>query len=62
MITKGMTISEVLSINERYEEVFEKYLLTCAGCLGADTETLEEAAKGHGVNLEELLKDLNGEA
>ena len=59
MITKEMTVSEVLEMDGCYEKVFEKYLLTCAGCPGADRETLEEAAKGHGVSLEKLLEDLN---
>lgn len=59
MITKEMTVSDVLEMGDCYEKVFEKYLLTCAGCPGASMETLEEAAKGHGVNLEKLLDDLN---
>lgn len=59
MITKEMTISEVLAMDEKYEKIFEKYLLTCAGCPGADMETLEQAAEGHGVSLDKLLKDLN---
>ena len=59
MITKEMTVSQVLEMGEGYEKIFEKYLLTCPGCPGAITETLEEAAKGHGINLERLLDDLN---
>lgn len=59
MITKEMTVSEVLAMDEKYEKIFEKYLLTCAGCPGADMESLEQAAEGHGVSLEQLLKDLN---
>lgn len=59
MITKDMTVSEVLEMGECYEDIFEKFLLTCAGCPGAAMETLEEAAKGHGVDLEKLLEELN---
>ena len=59
MITKEMTVSEVLEKGDCYQQVFEKYLLTCAGCPGADMETIEEAAKGHGVNLHKLLDELN---
>ncbi len=59
MITKEMTVIEVLNLGEQYEEVFEKYLLTCAGCPGATMETLEQAAKGHGVDVNRLLEDLN---
>lgn len=60
MITKDMTVSEILLMNERYEEIFEKYFLTCAGCPGAEMETLEQAAEGHGIDLAELLEALNG--
>ena len=59
MITKEMSVIEVLNMGEQYEKVFEKYLLTCAGCPGATMETLEQAAKGHGVDIEQLLADLN---
>ena len=59
MITKDMTVIEVLSMGEQYGKIFEKYLLTCAGCPGAAMETLEQAAEGHGVDMEKLLADLN---
>ncbi len=60
MITKDMNVSEVLDMDDRYEEIFAKYYLTCAGCPGAMMETLEQAAEGHGIDLEKLLADLNG--
>lgn len=59
MITKEMTIAEVLAMGAKYDVVFERNLLTCAGCPGADMETLEQAAAGHGLDLETLLKELN---
>ena len=60
MITKDMTVSQVLEMNEKYEKIFEKHLLTCAGCPGAEMETIEQAAEGHGLDLDKLLADLNG--
>lgn len=59
MITKEMTVIEVLNMGQQYGRVFEKFLLTCAGCPGAESETLEAAAKRHGVRLECLLAALN---
>ena len=59
MITKDMSVIDVLNLGEQYEEVFRKHLLTCAGCPAAQMETLEEAAEGHGVNIQQLLDDLN---
>ena len=61
MITKEMTVSEVLSMDEKYEKIFEKYFLTCAGCPGAENETLMQAAEGHGIGLAQLLEVLNRE-
>ena len=59
MIKKEMTVIEVLNMGKQYGRVLEKFLLTCAVCPGAESETLEEAAKGHGVRLECLLAALN---
>lgn len=59
MITKDMSVVEILNMGDKYEKVFEKYLLTCAGCPGAAMETLQQAAEGHGIDLEKLLADLN---
>lgn len=59
MITKDMTIQEIVA---RYPEsipVFERYGLGCILCLGAELENLEEGADFHGVRLEDLLRDLN---
>ena len=59
MITKDMTVVEILNMDEKYEKVFERHLLSCAGCPGAASETLEEAAKGHGVDISRLMEELN---
>ena len=59
MITKEMTVSDVLEMGDCYEKVFEKYLLTCAGCPGASMETLEEACQVHEIDVDALLKALN---
>ena len=59
MVTKDMSVIDVLNMGEHMEQVFKKYLLTCAGCPAAQRETLEEAAEGHGVDIHRLLEDLN---
>ena len=61
MITKDMTVADVLELDGDYESIFVKYFMTCSGCPGAARETLEEAAEGHGADLESLLADLNKE-
>lgn len=55
---KDMTISEILFTNPNVIEVFKKYGLNCQNCFGAETETLEIASRVNGINLEEILFDL----
>lgn len=62
VITKDMKVCDILDINEELEKVFEKHGLLCVGCPGAISETLQEAADGHGISVEALLNDLNKEA
>lgn len=62
IITKDMKVCDILDINEELEKVFERHGLLCVGCPGAAAETLQEAADGHGVSIDALLRDLNKEA
>lgn len=59
MITKDMTIGEVIKINESKAEVLMGFGMGCVGCPSAQAETIEEAAYVHGIKLEELLEALN---
>lgn len=59
MITKNMTITEILS---RYPEtlpVFEQYGLDCYDCQIAEFEQLEHGASVHKVDIDLLLIELN---
>ncbi len=59
MITKDMTIQEIVA---RYPEsipVFERYGLGCIVCLAAEFEDLEAAAIVHSIKVSDLLRDLN---
>ncbi len=58
-ITADMKICEILSLGDEMELTFKKHGLLCTGCPGAVQETLAEAAKGHGLDVEILLHDLN---
>lgn len=58
-ITEEMMVYEVLELNPELEDVFLKHGLACAGCPGSNMENLRDAAEGHGINLKELLEDLN---
>jgi hybrid cluster-associated redox disulfide protein len=39
--------------------VFIKYNMGCVGCAAAKFESIEQGAKAHGINLVDLLRDLN---
>jgi len=54
-----MKFSEILEFGQPVIQVFKKYNMGCLGCAVARFETLEQGANAHGVNVDELLKDLN---
>lgn len=55
MITKDMTIGEVIKISDSKADILMSFGMGCVGCPSAQAETVEEAAYIHGINLEELL-------
>ena len=59
MITKDMTIGEIVNADSSKAEVLMSFGMGCVGCPSAQAETLAEAAVVHGINLEELLEALN---
>ena len=59
LITKEMTIGEVIKANSNKAEVLLQFGMGCVGCPSAQAETIEEAARVHGIELEQLLEALN---
>ena len=59
MITKDMTIGEVIKANSNKADILMSFGMGCVGCPSAQAETIEEAACVHGINLDELLEALN---
>ena len=59
MITKDMTIGEVVKMKENAPQVLMSLGMGCIGCPSAQAETIEDAAKVHGLNLQDLLDALN---
>lgn len=59
MITKDMTIGEVVKIKENAAEVLMSFGMGCIGCPSAQAETIADAAMVHGLNLQDLLDALN---
>lgn len=59
MITKTMTIKEVLTLCPDAAPVFLSLGMHCLGCAMAHGETVEEAAHAHGHDADELVEKLN---
>jgi len=59
MITKEMTIREVLQKDPKTADVFMKYGMHCLGCPSATGESVAQAAMVHGIDVDKLMEDLN---
>ena len=58
-ITKEMTMGELLSIDRGVAVVLMNAGLHCIGCPSSIGESLEEACMLHGIEVDELLKNIN---
>ncbi|QOX64920.1 DUF1858 domain-containing protein [Anoxybacterium hadale] len=58
-VNESMLLNEILDMDPDITDIFIRHGLNCLGCPGARSENLREAADGHGINLTQLLKDLN---
>ena len=59
MITKEMTIAEVLTRSPQTATVFLNVGMDCLDCPSARAESIEDAADAHGVDVEDLVHQLN---
>jgi len=59
MITKEMTIGEVIRKKPNAAEILMNFGMGCVGCPSAQAESVEDAAEVHGLSLEALLEALN---
>ncbi len=58
-VTKDMTFHQVLKMSPEVAKVLGKYQLGCVGCMVAMNETLEQGAMAHGLDVQDILRDLN---
>lgn len=58
-ISADMTFAEVVSKYPETAEIFLKHGMQCIGCPMAMSETIEQGALGHGINVEKLIGELN---
>lgn len=59
VITKDMSIREVVQKYPQTIQIFGKYGMGCIGCAAAHFENIEQGAKAHGIDLEAMIADLN---
>lgn len=60
LITKEMTIAEIIEHYPQTIELFAQFGFHCIGCQMSSIETLEEGAMKHDIEIDELLDTLNG--
>ncbi len=56
---KDMTFAQAMRTSPEVARVLAKYNLGCIGCMGAQNESLEQGCNAHGLDVNEILKDLN---
>lgn len=59
MLTKEMTIGEIIRAKADAPQILMSFGMGCVGCPSSQAETIEEAVRVHGINLNELLEALN---
>lgn len=58
-ITKEMTFHQALQMSPEVANVLRDFNLGCIGCMGAMNETIEQGAKAHGLDVDEIITALN---
>lgn len=61
-ITESMTIGEILNLRgESVAPILQNMGMHCLGCPSAQMETLKEACDVHGVDVNEILSQMNND-
>ncbi|NLM45627.1 MAG: DUF1858 domain-containing protein [Firmicutes bacterium] len=58
-ITREMTIFEIIRSHPQAAAVFEEFNMACSDCMAVIDDTLEQGARQHGIDLDQLLIRLN---
>ena len=59
-IEAKMTIGEILRQKPEAAKVLQQFGMHCIGCAVAAGESLEDAARVHGIDLQKLLNSIQG--
>lgn len=58
-VNPDQPIAEILRTTPKAAEVFQRFGMHCLGCIAASGESVRQAAEVHGINLDELLAELD---
>ncbi|MCL2386330.1 MAG: DUF1858 domain-containing protein [Defluviitaleaceae bacterium] len=58
-INKEMLIMDALSLDSGLVPVMQRHGLNCFGCPSSRGKSLEMAATNHGVDIDQLINDMN---
>lgn len=58
-VEKNMTLAQVLNADRNTARIFMEFGMHCLGCPHATAESLEDACRAHGANVDELVHQLN---
>lgn len=58
-VDKTMNIRQVLELDRGTARIMMSFGLHCLGCPHATAESLEEAGAVHGINVDEMVHQLN---
>lgn len=59
MVTKDMSIGQVLAMDSKIAQVFLRFGMHCLGCPHATAESLEMSSAVHGIDVDSLVEALN---
>ncbi len=59
MITGEMSIMDIVNEYPEVLPIFREYGMGCIGCMAARFENLAQGAEVHGIDVEQLVADLN---
>ncbi|MDR2883824.1 MAG: DUF1858 domain-containing protein [Deferribacteraceae bacterium] len=58
-IDKNTLIADIIRAYPATVAVFDRFNMGCTSCLGLQSESLEKGCLMHGLDLDEVIKDLN---
>lgn len=58
-ITEETRINDMMKKYPQTKDVLKKYKVDCFGCMGAEQESVRNAAWSHGLDVNSLVDELN---